>query len=237
MNTVTDEVLNTAATDNKIKYRITKSDNSYEIVEISLETPVTTQGTPLNRALFESIKNDLNNRLLKSSKASAADVQAATNADKYATPASLTGYIVKQNAEFNNSSRTDTIYTFDNNMIGKLSIFGFIKGKTTYDSNNYPTPKVNYGACIVTVNDEEIFNSIKEADEGFKIEVDFDAKAIHYIGDYTTITRSGSAPYTYSAQTTHKDIVKKFASLDTLKIAGSNYRINDSYNIVIRRDF
>lgn len=54
-----DEVLNTASTQNKIKYKITHSDNSTEIVEIDLQTPVTQQGTPLNRATFETIKSHL----------------------------------------------------------------------------------------------------------------------------------------------------------------------------------
>lgn len=59
MNNVVDEVLNTAETDNKIKYRITHSDNTSEVVQIDLETPVTTQGTPLNKALFDSIQADV----------------------------------------------------------------------------------------------------------------------------------------------------------------------------------
>lgn len=61
MNTVVDEVLNTSATDNKVKYRITYSDNTSDIVELDLYTPVTTQGTPINRTLFESIRTDLTN--------------------------------------------------------------------------------------------------------------------------------------------------------------------------------
>ena len=191
MNTVTDEVLNTAATDNKIKYRITKSDNSYEIVEITLETPVTTQGTPLNKALFDSIKNDLNNRLLKTSKASAAEVQAGTNTDKYTTPASLNGYILKQSGSFS-SSEIKTIYTFDNNMTGKICITGFIKGEAAFSSDNYPDPKYTRGACIVLINDENIFNSVIETDKGFQIIIDFDAKSMQLLGDYTSVTRSRS---------------------------------------------
>lgn len=54
-----DEVLNTASTQNKIKYKLTHSDSTSEVVEIDLQTPVTTQGTPLNRATFETIKSHL----------------------------------------------------------------------------------------------------------------------------------------------------------------------------------
>jgi len=61
MNNVVDEVLNTSATDNKVKYKITYSNNTSDIVELDLYTPVTTQGTPINRALFESIRTDLTN--------------------------------------------------------------------------------------------------------------------------------------------------------------------------------
>lgn len=59
MINVIDEVLNTGATDNKVKYRIIREDGSNEIVQINLETPVTTQGTPLNKVLFDSIQADL----------------------------------------------------------------------------------------------------------------------------------------------------------------------------------
>lgn len=61
MNNVVDEVLNTSATQNKVKYKITYSNNTSDIVELDLYTPVTTQGTPINRTLFESIRTDLTN--------------------------------------------------------------------------------------------------------------------------------------------------------------------------------
>ncbi len=56
---VIDEVLNTGATDDKVKYKITHEDSTTEIVEIELATPVTTEGTPLNRYLFNSIQADV----------------------------------------------------------------------------------------------------------------------------------------------------------------------------------
>ena len=54
---VIDEVLNTAETENKVKYTLTHADGTTEIVQIDLATPVTTEGTPLNRALFNSIED------------------------------------------------------------------------------------------------------------------------------------------------------------------------------------
>ena len=60
MINVVDEVLNTAATGNVIKYNVTHSDNTTEQVQIDLATPVTTQGTPINKALFDSIISTYN---------------------------------------------------------------------------------------------------------------------------------------------------------------------------------
>ena len=52
---IVDEVLNIGATDNKVKYRIIHEDGTNEIVQIQLETPVTTEGTPYNRALMKQV--------------------------------------------------------------------------------------------------------------------------------------------------------------------------------------
>lgn len=59
MINVIDEVLNTGATDNKIKYTLTHADGTSELVQLDLATPVTTEGTPLNKVLFDSIQSDL----------------------------------------------------------------------------------------------------------------------------------------------------------------------------------
>lgn len=59
MINVVDEVLNKAATDNKVKYRITHEDGTTELVQIDLATPVTTQGTPQNKSLFDAIQEFL----------------------------------------------------------------------------------------------------------------------------------------------------------------------------------
>ena len=89
MNNVVDEVLNTSATGNKIKYRITHEDSTSEVVTIDLETPVTTPGTPLNKTLFDSIKDDLNSRLLISSKATNQEADTGTDTSKYIVPSTL----------------------------------------------------------------------------------------------------------------------------------------------------
>ena len=110
MNNVIDEVLDTTQTDNKIKYRITHADSTYEIVEISLETPVTTEGTALNKALFDSIQADLNTRLLISSKANQGDAQAGTDDTKYMTPKTVLDEIKKLGyPSYNMSIKSGTI--------------------------------------------------------------------------------------------------------------------------------
>ena len=85
MNNVVDEVLNLASTDGVVKYTITHPDSSTEDVQIDLATEVTTQGTELNKALFDSIKSDLNARLLISSIATQAQAEAGTNNTNYMT--------------------------------------------------------------------------------------------------------------------------------------------------------
>lgn len=59
MISVIDEVLNTSATEDKVKYKITFEDGTIKTATIELATPVTTEGTPLNKLLFDSIQADL----------------------------------------------------------------------------------------------------------------------------------------------------------------------------------
>ena len=54
-----DEVLNTLATGGKIKYRITHEDNTTELVQMELATPVDTEGTEMNKIYFDSIQADI----------------------------------------------------------------------------------------------------------------------------------------------------------------------------------
>ena len=187
MNNVVDEVLASSP-----KYTIRYNDNTTATgVQIDLETAVTTQGTELNKVLFDSIRDDLNSRLLITNKATQADVRTGTNNSKYVTPQSLNSTILNTSGSFS-SSEIKTIYTFDNSMTGKICITGFIKGEAAFSSDNYPDPKYTRGACIVLINDENIFNSVIETDKGFQIIIDFDAKSMQLLGDYTSVTRSRS---------------------------------------------
>ena len=101
MTNVVDEVLNTAQTDNKVKYILTRDNGTTENVQIDLLTPVVTQGTPLNKALFDSIQADItslnNNKLNISSKATNAEAQAGTNTTKYLVPSTMQAKLDKMN--------------------------------------------------------------------------------------------------------------------------------------------
>lgn len=233
MNNVVDEVISGTP-----KYTITFNDNSKAVgVTIELENTVLQQGTELNKFFFDSILDDLNSRLLATNKATQVDVQTGTNNSKYVTPKSLNSTILKESGSFSSRTETKTIYTFDNSMTGRIVITGFIKGKAPNSEANWPTPTAYDGACIVLLGDTEVFNSVQEADEGFQMVIDFDLKSIHYLGKYTTVNKTGSSPATYAYNITNKNVIEKFTTLDTLKIKGSNWRITDTYSVVIRRDY
>lgn len=107
MNNVIDEVLDTAQTDNKIKYTLTHADGTTELVQLDLATPVTVAGTPLNKLLFDSIADDLNTRLLISSKATDNEAIAGTDTSKYIVPSTLQAKLNKMSA-WNGATETKT---------------------------------------------------------------------------------------------------------------------------------
>lgn len=112
MNNVIDEVL-------AGEPRYTIKDNGgttlYDNVQIDLKTQVTTTGTPLNKALFDSIQTDLNTRLLISNKATTGEAQAGTNDTKYITPKKVQDklkYLISTSS--NSTAGTYTVCTFAN---------------------------------------------------------------------------------------------------------------------------
>ena len=82
MTNVVDEVL----AQQEPEYILTHQNGTQEIVKLNLATQVITEGTPLNKALFDSIKSDIDARLLISDKASTQEAQTGTNDTKYMTP-------------------------------------------------------------------------------------------------------------------------------------------------------
>lgn len=109
MNNVVDEVLAGSP-----KYTLTYNDNTTATgVSIDLETAVTTQGTPLNKALFDSIRDDLNTRLLISSKATTSQAQGGSNDTNYMTPSKVKTQLqyLTKTGSFNHTSTTSQTYT------------------------------------------------------------------------------------------------------------------------------
>lgn len=101
MTNFVDTVFNTSATGNVIKYNLKHADGTTEQVQLSVATPITTQGTALNKAFFDTIQTDLNNKLAISSKASQSEAETGTNDTKYMTPLK-----VKQELAVNKITRT-----------------------------------------------------------------------------------------------------------------------------------
>lgn len=143
MNQVIDEVLAGAP-----KYTITYNDNTTATgVSIDLETAVTTAGTPLNKALFDSIQSDLNTRLLISSKATTSQAQAGTNDTNYMTPSKTNTYTksLHSSQTYNTTSTTATtvntiadLSSINDNQI--ITVKGYIYPQT---SSRHSTLTIN----------------------------------------------------------------------------------------------
>jgi len=237
-----DEVLNTASTSGKVKYNVKHSNGTSEVVEITLATPVTTQGTPLNKALFDSIKNDLNSRLLSNNKATTNDVIAGTNNTKYVTPQSLNSLITLKNKIYTSSQtsvQTDTIITFGSN-IGRMHIDGWLRGFSTTASGEVLPAN---GAVVLYVN----YNNGSEIriagstgstashpdTEGFKIEIDFNTKQFYIKGNDYYYTNVGSQ---YTLHTIEHDNYVQFDSIENITIKGKYGAGDRGYMIAVYRD-
>lgn len=169
MNNVVDEVLNTAETDNKIKYKLTHEDGTEEIVQLDLYTPVITFGTEFSKLLFDSIQTDLNSRVLLSDLATQAEAEAGTNNTKWMTPARVLQEIkklaypsynmsIKQGTVSNNgtipqtSGYTNYLYFVSPNNVAATEIKGSVSSSVSTSkyrivcSVDQSTRKVTVGA-------------------------------------------------------------------------------------------
>ena len=108
MTNFVDTVFNTTSTGGVIKYNLTHADSTTEQVQMSMATPVQTQGTALNKAFFDTIQADLtnlsNNKLNVSNKATQSDAITGTNDTKYVTPYALSGRIRKGTASVSSTT-------------------------------------------------------------------------------------------------------------------------------------
>lgn len=185
-----DEILASAP-----KYTITHSDNTTEEVSIDLATTVTTQGTPLNKALFDSIKADLDARLLIADKATNNDAISGTNTSKYIVPATLQAKLDNMNAiqGTNNTTITGTSGThsytiYEPSMIsstntGTVTIYGLCTSATTTAS----TLTIN-GTDVGGVNSLNLGASsvgVLSQKAPFKLVINYNAKVgevLAYVG-------------------------------------------------------
>lgn len=181
MNAVVDEVLAGSP-------RYTIKDNGgttlYDNVQIDLKTQVTTAGTPLNKALFDSIQTDLNTRLLISNKATQAEAEAGSNDTKYMTPQKVQNKLNSLITTTTQSSAgTYTICTFANYTNAKIIK---ISGQTKRGNND--TEYIFNGSGLNGFNNTTVFNTTPTAIalkassnsnlQGFEFTIDLASKSI-----------------------------------------------------------
>lgn len=237
MNQFVDEVLA-----GEPRFKITLNDNTIlSNVKIELETEVTTQGTAMNKAYFDSIEADLNSRLLISNKASTFEAQAGTNNTKYITP--------KTNKEANqlfNSSGTassttaQTIFTFDNSKSNLIVIKGTFSGGNSYTKSMQVL--LNGSGFVGMLWDEQGNHygiSTSSVDAGFshssnllKMYSNSNTTAFEMLIDLATktfkIEYSGSWIVSNTSQgINHTVVMGKFTSLDTLQIQAKDSSTGD----------
>ena len=180
MNTVIDEVLA-----GEPRYNIKDSGGTtvYSNAQIELATTVTTAGTPLNKALFDSIQTDLNTRLLISNKSTQAEAEAGTNDTKYMTPLKVQN---KLNSLVTNTTQssagTYTICTFANYSNAKIIK---ISGQTKRGTDD--TQYIFNGSSINGFNNTTTFSSTSALTlkgtnnsnlQGFEFTIDLLSKSI-----------------------------------------------------------
>lgn len=170
MNTVVDEVLAGSP-------RYTIKDNGgttlYDNVQIDLKTQVTTAGTPLNKALFDSIRDDLNTRLLISNKANQGEAEAGTNDTKYMTPLKTRQVLnyLTTTKNIATGNVTETIYDFSSVTNKIIRIEGCFDAPY-WSGNNYPSLKIN-GSQIVGCNESTGTWSYQSSTMTYPVRIDY----------------------------------------------------------------
>lgn len=172
MNNVIDEVLAGSPT-----YKLTYNDNTTATgVKIDLETTVTTAGTPLNKALFDSIQTDLNTRLLISNKATTAEAQAGTNDVKYMTPAKVQNKLNSLITTGSCSAGTTTFLTFANYTNAKIiNVTGRVSGSSGSNTSSIR---------IVGTNATESLSIASSNLANYEFEFKFDLNNNTFFGHY-----------------------------------------------------
>lgn len=215
MNNVIDEVL---AGEPRYNIKTDGGSSIYNNVQIDLATNVTTAGTPLNKALFDSIQADLNTRLLISNKATTSEAQTGTNDVKYTTPKKVQDKLDSLiTTSSQSTSGTHTVVTFSN--FSNASIIS-ISGKAGGSSNAYSF--ILNGSAIGGFTTQSVIantsaltlaGSTNTAVQGFEFR--FDLKSNSFIGYYVS-----------SANSRAEIICGRFSSITNFQIrlnSGSTY--------------
>lgn len=230
MNNVIDEVLA-----NSPRYTIKDNGGTtlYDNVQIDLATEVTTLGTALNKALFDSIQADLNTRLLIADKSTTSEAQQGTNDAHYMTPSKVKdqlAYLTKTGSGSNTSTtaQNTTIYSSSNVPSGAKRVI--ISGQIYNRSNQYMSYIYINGTGITALKlGENTYPSISSTQvavrEGaststgsFKIDIDLNAKMFTLNAYFS--------PYVTNQPTNQTDVVTGYFS--TLTSVTASLRGNGS---------
>lgn len=190
MISVTDEVLNGEPT-----YTITYSDSTTSSgVKIDLDTQVVTEGTALNKALFDSIDADIQARLLISSKSTTSEAKSGTNDTKYITPLKVQQKLDTLMETYSVSSSTTTTLVDGSSISGSQIITIDAKMTGGLGSSYYSKFKID-GTGIMIFEDGSIDGSGTSVDIATFINNNTRASAFHLEINTYTKTLSGWALY------------------------------------------
>lgn len=130
MNNVVDRVPTEVLANGAVRWeQFDSQGNSLGYVYLKKADEPSVEGTPLNKELFDSIKTDLDSRLLSSSKATQAEAEAGSNNTRYMTPLRVKQYhdknvgvkITKLNLSTSTSTDID-LSTYLTSNVEKLEI-------------------------------------------------------------------------------------------------------------------
>lgn len=205
MNNVVDEVL---AGSPRYNIKDNGGTSIYSNVQIDLATQVTTAGTPLNKALFDSIQTDLNSRLLISNKATTGEATTGTNDTKYMTPKKVQDKFdnLTTSASYTNSTTTPATYTlvdFSNYSNKIISVVGRFHtsshsssaiGKLTIAGTSIDIHQSTTGDASGTSAVLNFYGASSSGDWGFELIFDLISKTITG-QSYRHTSSSGSAVF------------------------------------------
>ena len=234
MNSVVDEVLAGSP-----RYNIKDNGGTtlYSNVRIDLATQVTTAGTPLNKALFDSIQTDLNSRLLASNKATTGEAQAGTNDTKYMTPAKVKqreqSLTISKSLSATGSATAQTLFDFSTASGNIIEISGQFVCSNSVTTN--PTLTIN-GTSINGKTSQgwsvKEFHLPKNTTTGFYLRFDMNSKS--YTGTFGEI---GNPASTTSTSGSFDTFTAHFTALTTITAVLRGTSGQSSIQATIRQNY